>query len=180
MFDFTNPNVSVDDWIESSDTIRDVGKSKATLVLQKTQKFQRAVFFTLLNPQPNGAAFAGVRVQTNWDLSSYDSLKIRCRGQGQNKGYKIVLSHKNQPKDGVNYEQTFDATMSSETFSDVILPLNAFEPYKWGKKVDNYEPLDRSSLSSFGFQIYGGVYSPIKQSGVSALEIENIEAYKED
>merc|ERR1712071_396688 len=61
LFNFTDPAVDMSGWTEVSDTVREPGKSKALLVLQKTQVFQRAVFFALLNPQPNGAAFAGVR-----------------------------------------------------------------------------------------------------------------------
>ena len=49
---------------EYSDTVRGAGMSKATLTLQSLTKDiigveQRAVFFALLNPQPNGAGFAG-------------------------------------------------------------------------------------------------------------------------
>ena len=38
-------------WVEVSDTVREVGKSKAALVSQKTRVFQRAVLFAILNPQ---------------------------------------------------------------------------------------------------------------------------------
>ena len=46
------------------DFVITTGMSKATLTLQKlNKKFvgvdQRAIFFALLNPQPNGAGFAG-------------------------------------------------------------------------------------------------------------------------
>lgn len=62
LFDFTKMK-ALDQWVESSDTVREVGMSKASLVIQKTQVFQRAVFFTLLNPQPNGAGFAGMSIR---------------------------------------------------------------------------------------------------------------------
>merc|ERR1712156_919643 len=63
LFDFTNENITKDvsDWYEVSDTVRTVGMSKATIVLQKTQVFRRAVLFALLNPQPNGAGFANLK-----------------------------------------------------------------------------------------------------------------------
>lgn len=38
--------------------------SKASFSLQRSRLFQRAVVFALLNPQPNGAAFAGVKVSS--------------------------------------------------------------------------------------------------------------------
>lgn len=107
LFDFTS-TPSVDNWTEISDTVRTVGKSKATLVLQKTQEFQRAVFFTLLNPQPNGAGFAGVRTLVKLDLSSYSNIELICRAQGQNNNYKVVLRHEGLHTDeDVTYEQIF-------------------------------------------------------------------------
>lgn len=107
LFDFTNAQ-SVDDWREMSDTVRTVGKSKAVLTLQTSQLFQRAVFFTLLNPQPNGAGFAGVRKSTNLDLSKFQNIEITCRGQGQNSHYKISLRHRGEnSNEDLSYEQFF-------------------------------------------------------------------------
>ena len=60
LFDFAKMQ-ELTGWIESSDTVRSQGMSKANLVLQKSPTFQRAIFFTLLNPQPNGAGFAGMK-----------------------------------------------------------------------------------------------------------------------
>merc|ERR1719222_1429072 len=47
LFNFTDPNVDMSGWEELSDTVRKtiVGQSKATLVLQKTNAFQRGIFF---------------------------------------------------------------------------------------------------------------------------------------
>lgn len=107
LFDFTNVQ-SVDDWWEVSDTVRTVGKSKAVLTLQTSQLFQRAVFFTLLNPQPNGAGFAGVRKRINIDLSGFKNIEITCRAQGQNNHYKICLRHRGQNSNmDLSYEQFF-------------------------------------------------------------------------
>nr|CAD7266155.1 unnamed protein product [Timema shepardi] len=107
LFDFTS-RPSVDDWIEQSDTVRTVGMSKAVLVLQKTQVFQRAVFFALLNPQPNGAGFAGMRVLTALDLSPYSQIRLRVRAQGNSSSYKMVLRHKGEDDEPYpTYEQFF-------------------------------------------------------------------------
>lgn len=86
--------------------------SKAVLTLQKTQLFQRGIFFTLLNPQPNGAGFAGVRIPVNWDLSEYNNIEIKCRAQGHNEHYKLVLRHKGlAANEDISYEQTFDVSI---------------------------------------------------------------------
>ena len=75
LFDFTTTD-NVTNWYEVSDTVRNVGKSKATLVLQKTKIFQRAIFFALLNPQTNGACFAGMDIDLLFqnDFSGYSGL----------------------------------------------------------------------------------------------------------
>lgn len=120
LFDFTNVQ-SVDDWREVSDTVRTVGKSKAVLTLQTSQLFQRAVFFTLLNPQPNGAGFAGVRKLTNLDLSGYKNIEITCRGQGQNSHYKVSLGHRGKNSDeDLSYEQFFTVKLQNLGFINLL------------------------------------------------------------
>ncbi|XP_011693421.1 PREDICTED: uncharacterized protein LOC105453291 isoform X1 [Wasmannia auropunctata] len=176
LFDFTDAQ-SVDDWREMSDTVRTVGKSKAVLTLQTSQLFQRAILFTLLNPQPNGAGFAGVRKPTNLDLSRFRDIEITCRGQGQNSHYKISLRHRGQNSNkDLSYEQFFTVPMSDDEFSTVTLPLRDFKPYYRGREIPDGEPLDTANITMFEFQIYGGVYLPVKQRGVSALEIETVAA----
>lgn len=56
----------------------------------------------------------------------------------------------------------------------MTLPLSDFKPYYRGREIPNGEPLDTGNITTFEFQIYGGVYLPIKQRGVSALEIETV------
>lgn len=120
LFDFTKIK-SVDNWIEVSDTVREVGKSKATFVLQTTQIFQKAIFFTLLNPQPNGAGFAGVKVSTNLDLSQNKKLAMKCKAQGQCKHYKMVLEHNGRSSNlDVTYENIFEV---KHHFMEVFVTL---------------------------------------------------------
>ncbi|XP_050588453.1 uncharacterized protein LOC126921179 isoform X1 [Bombus affinis] len=174
LFDFTTVE-NVDNWREISDTVRTVGKSKAVLALQTTQVFQRAIFFTLLNPQPNGAGFAGIRTMTNLNLSNFENIEINCRGQGNNSHYKIVLRHKGlHSNEDITYEQFFMAPMSDIDFSIVTLPLMNFKPYYRGREVPDAEPLDTANITMLGLQVFGGVYLPKKQKGVSTLEVENI------
>ncbi|XP_015595112.1 uncharacterized protein LOC107267654 [Cephus cinctus] len=176
LFDFTTIT-NLDNWNELSDTVRTVGKSKATLVLQTTQVFQRAIFFTLLNPQPNGAGFAGVRTPVDFDLSAYKNITITCRAQGNNNNYKVVLRHRNlTSNEDPTYEKFFTVPISNEEFYTIDVPLADFKAYYRGQELPDAEPLDTTNITMFGLQIYGGVYLPIKQSGVSSLEIDTISA----
>lgn len=66
--------------------------------------------------------------------------------------------------------------MSSQNFSTVSLPLADFKAYYRGREVPDADPLDVSWITSFGLQVYGGVYKTVHQSGVSSLEINTIVA----
>ncbi|XP_065341264.1 uncharacterized protein LOC135940344 [Cloeon dipterum] len=174
LFDFTTLE-SVSDWTEMSDVVRTVGMSKATLTLQKTQVFQRAVFFSLLNPQPNGAGFAGVRKAVQLDLTGHTAIKVRARVQGPNLHYKMVLRHKGEQYEPFpTYENFF--TAKPNEFEEINLPLSEFKAYYRGKPMPDAEPLDLAQVSSVGLQVYGGVYSEQKQAGPGSMEIDWIKA----
>ncbi|XP_031618504.1 uncharacterized protein LOC116337776 isoform X2 [Contarinia nasturtii] len=176
LFDFTKTE-SVNNWIEVSDTVRRGGSSKAVLSLQKTQLFQNAIFFTVLNPlQPQHAGFAGVKTVVDLNLTDYKNITIRCKSQGQNEHYKIVLNHKGHGTDTITYEQFFQVPLSNVEFDDYDLSFADFKAYFRGQEVKDAEPLDLARITSFGIQIFAGVYTDIKQSGVSALSIEKIHA----
>merc|ERR1719499_3038609 len=83
----------IQSWYESSDTVRNAGMSKAVISLQKSPMFQRAVMFAMINPQPNGAGFAGVK--RNISLAEHDGREgvvLRVRGRGSLIYWKVVLT----------------------------------------------------------------------------------------
>ncbi|XP_037081926.1 uncharacterized protein LOC119102596 isoform X3 [Pollicipes pollicipes] len=163
------------DWTESSDgTEREVGMSTGAFHLQKTARFQRAVLFSLLNPQPNGAGFVGYYANGTWDLSQFKQINVRARAQGQNYRYKVYLKHHDQLDQGGSYESFFE--MPQDSLTTVSLPLDSFAFYYRGRRVDDAPPLDTAAITRIGLQIYGGVYQPEKQSGVSSLEVDWITA----
>lgn len=128
LWDFTtSPAPDLSEWREQSDVVREPGKSKAVLVIQKSRLFQRAVFFTMLNPQPNGAGFAGYRTTARTlDLGGYSSLQMKVRGQGQNSHYKVTLHHMGMNDEpNPTYEQTFKVSTNLlfESFSVVCLHI---------------------------------------------------------
>lgn len=178
LFDFRNAS-SLEDWTESSDTVRVVGMSKASFVLQKSQLFSRAVLFTMLNPQPNGACFAGFwnRKETH-DLSGYEGLEVSVRQQGDAPIQKVVLYHNGEQEASgtCSYEVKYNAGNNTE-FRSMQLPFSAFEGYKRGRKCPNPPPLNTANITSVGLQVAGGVHEDYKQSGVSSLEINYIRAY---
>lgn len=107
LFDFNGAD-DVEGWQEQSDTVRSVGMSKAVLVMHQNTLYKRAIFFALLNPQLNGAGFAGVRALRRYDLTGHSKLQLRCRAQGQHNGFKVVLRHKDlNDEPNYSFEQFF-------------------------------------------------------------------------
>ena len=174
LFDFTTTE-SVDNWYEVSDTVRSVGKSKATLVLQKTREFQRGIFFVLLNPQPNGACFAGMNYDSPFDFSGYSGLEIRLRSQASNiTHWKIVLKTSASIDRFTSYEQIFELKNEVE-FKSVTLMFNNFHQMKNGEINPDEVPLQKNDVKTFGFQAFGGVYEDeYKQNGPGTLEIDSV------
>lgn len=182
LFDFRDKNETTqqdiaNEWWEVSDTVRTVGMSKATLSLQTTEVFQRGILFALLNPQPNGAGFAGVKHSLEGaDLTGHAGIEIQCRAQGL-KHWKVVLNHAMAEVDpSVTYEAVFQLDPADKTFSYVRIPFDAIHPYRRGQLYDA-PPIKLDQLKAFGLQTYGGVYSEEKQSGPGTLEIEYVGAY---
>ncbi|XP_063529163.1 uncharacterized protein LOC134740572 [Cydia strobilella] len=173
IFDFTGSD-GVDGWQEQSDTVRSVGMSKAVLVMHQNTDYKRAIFFALLNPQTNGAGFAGVRALRKYDLTGHTKLQLQCRAQGQFNGFKVVLRHKDLNDDPYyTFEQYFQGPNNEFAVRD--LPFSEFKAYYHGQLVSN-ETLDISQITSIGIQMYGGVYQPVKQKGPATLEIDWIKA----
>ncbi|XP_066587585.1 uncharacterized protein [Prorops nasuta] len=176
LFDFTRADYT-SNWVEASDTIKSNGMSKAVMVIQKTQMFQRAVFFTLFIQRPSGSGFAAVRCDTNFDISECQNIIMKCRGHGINYRYKILLRHKGLDKNSVVYGQVFTAPETD--FNIVKLPLLNFKPYYRGQELSlEQNPLDTSAITSISFKIDSSFYLPENQPGVSALEVDWIKAAK--
>lgn len=173
MYDFRILD-SLSNWVESSDTVREPGMSKGAFVLQKTKLFQRAVMFSMLNPQPNGAGFVGFNTHDAWDLSPYHGVELRVRGQGDNYVYKVNFRHNGQGSNHVSYEAFYE--IPKNEWTNIVLPFTAFKPYYRGQLVPAAEPLNTANITTVTLQIVGGVYSDFKQHGASSLEIDYMQA----
>lgn len=183
LFDFTSCDPSeADSWMEVSDTVREPGMSKAVFALQRTMLFQRGVMFAMINPQPNGAAFAGVQRTLPRGIerhTNYTGITLRVRGQGLLKYWKVVMVDWDQAVNRANYdyEHKFQLNLSAMDFEVVTLPFAEFKAYKWGKEIPDAPPFNFSKIGIFGLQTFGGVYDDFKQQGSGSLEIDNVLLY---
>lgn len=183
LFDF-NEDAQVSDWIEVSDTKRSVGKSKANIDIVESDAVRRAVFFTLLNPQEDGACFAGVRkvFEAAQDWSQYVYIAInRARSQGENSQYKItVQDDKSITNSSIVFEGFFDTTsfvQNKDGFVFISYPLDDLICSYHGQHCDDdISDVNKNHILSVGLQISGGVYTDkYDQRGVASLELDRIE-----
>ena len=177
LYDFTSPDTSIDSFYEVSDTVRSVGMSKSDMCIIQSEAIQYAAIFFLLNPQPDGACFAGMKTTytPTLDWSNYQSVEIRLRGQGMYNAFKLVLQDsKSDMNSSLAFENQFHLDTSTyPSFLTISLPLTEFPCYYRGEACS--QSMDLADVMSLGFQAAGGVYdTELSQQGVASLEIEYI------
>ena len=159
---------------------RTAGMSKAVFSLQKSKLFQRAVMFAVINPQPNGAGFAGVK--HNISLSNHEDkqgLKIQLRAQGDLKYWKVVLTDSEflGLTKLYTYETKFPVNLQTKDFQTISIPFSDFQAFYRGQVIPDAPPLDLNKIGALGLQAFGGVYDQFKQLGVGSLELDFIALY---
>ncbi|KAL6068027.1 CIA30 domain-containing protein [Balamuthia mandrillaris] len=184
LLDFTASTAAGQGWFEVSDTLRGVGRSFATLQVQtrRDSSLRRAILFTLLNPQPDGACFASMRKSVTWNLSAVTTLVLTLRAQGECSRYSLVLKDATRVDGGTSFHAFFNVRKTigdsdDEGFEVAEVSLADFKPYIHGKELEDPTPLDLSQIREFGIQAAGGVYDTPpeeRQKGVSSLEITNV------
>lgn len=116
----------------------------------------------------HGGGFASVRsAEGHYDLSGYDGLTLRVRGDGKRYGLRLRTSG---AADGVNYQADF--TPAPGAWLDIRLPFAGFPPLYRGRPVVGHPPLDPAAIKTFGLIITG------RQQGPFRLELESIAGSK--
>ncbi len=160
LFDFANPAlagrwVNVDDPVMGGRSSSTAGAETGTLVFSGTVSLE------------NNGGFASIRgrtvAQVN-DLSAFDAIRVRVRGDG--KTYIFALESVSDPR--LTYWQRFN-TVPGE-WVEATLPFRGFEPQWRGFTPRNAPALDARGILNFGF------YIADKQSGPFRLEVSQIAA----
>jgi monofunctional biosynthetic peptidoglycan transglycosylase len=113
----------------------------------------------------NNGGFASVRSRAVvHDLSDYDGLAVRVRGDG--KRYNVRLKT-DASFDGVSYQVPISPPAGEWT--DILIPFDDFEPVYRGRRVDDHPPLDPSRITTFGLLIS-------RQEGPFRIDIASIHA----
>jgi monofunctional biosynthetic peptidoglycan transglycosylase len=122
-------------------------------------------FFGSISLENNGG-FASIRSRrADVDLSSYDGLLVRVRGDG--KRYDFNLRTNVRIMAG-SYRAKFETNAGA--WQEIYLPFADFEPTSFGRVRRNLPALDPGEIRSFGLLISD------KQAGPFAIEVEWIKA----
>jgi monofunctional biosynthetic peptidoglycan transglycosylase len=164
LFEFDAPD-SADAWMPLHDTVMGGVSSGAA----RTTEEGTLLFSGVVSLENNGG-FASTRVDmTAMDLSAYDALRFRVRGDG--KKYALSVQTDFRIMAGAYY---FDFETEAEEWHEVRVPLHALRARSFGRPLRDAPPVDARSIRSLGFMISD------KQAGPYRLEIDWIRAVRTD
>ncbi len=126
---------------------------------------QRLVFSGDLSLENNGG-FASARSSwSNYDLTRYDGIVLRLRGDGKTYQFRIRTEEV-----GANITYTTWLETEPGIWTDFYVPFSAMTPIYRGAEVRQAPALDPGAIRSFGFLLAG------KQAGQFFLEVEKLTA----
>jgi NADH dehydrogenase [ubiquinone] 1 alpha subcomplex assembly factor 1 len=150
-----------DCWSSIDDVVMGGVSSSRMTVANGVAAFSGVVSFD------NSGGFASVRSRPlDLDLSAYDGLVLRVRGDGKRYGFRIRTT---AAFDGVSYQG--ELAPPAGEWTDVELPFRDFVPVFRGRGVPDHPPLDRTRITTFGLMIS-------RQEGPFRLEVASIRAVK--
>ncbi len=111
----------------------------------------------------NSGGFASVRSgPLGLDLSAWEGLVLRVRGDGKRYGFRIRTT---ASFDGVSYQA--EVAPPAREWTEVTLPFRDFAPVYRGRSVPEHPPLDPARATTFGLMIS-------RQEGPFRLELASI------
>ena len=113
-----------------------------------------------------GGGFTSVRSSRSLDLSSYDGLEMRVRGNGRRFEVEINDGHRYGWR-SVSRRAPFD---TSDEWQTVQIPFSALRATVFGRVVD-VPTVKLSDIERIGFYILDGKDGPFE------LEVESVSAY---
>lgn len=130
----------------------------------------------------NNGGFTSIRTKNFTvaeDLSAYDGLELRLKGDGRR--YKLIV-RLSRDWDTVGYTASFD-TVGGQ-WQSVRLPFSSLRPIFRARTVTDAPPFDPSSIVSLQLMFskfeYDGKLNPSFVEGAFQLPISNIRAYIKD
>jgi len=114
----------------------------------------------------NNGGFSSVRSPAVvHDLSTFEGLVLRVRGDGKRYGFRLKTD---ASFDGVSYQVEIEPPAGEWT--EISVPFTDFIPVYRGRVVRDHPPLDPSRIATFGLIIS-------RQEGLFRIDIEFVRAY---
>lgn len=141
VFDFATPEAA-SGWRNVDDGVMGgVSESSLTTVSDDAVAFEGHVSLD------RGGGFASVRSpRQSWDLSAYDGLLVRARGD--DKRYKLTVY--TRPGGRISYRFPFTA---SSDWADYFAPFEALQPMRRGRPVPDAPRFDPAAIRMIGVLI---------------------------
>ena len=174
IFDFTKPSDEIKNiWGALDDVVMGGVSSSSFQIRENTAVFTGNV------STANSGGFASVRTKNFSplvDLSGYQGVKLRVKGDGQR--YKIFIRTEST-WDGVGYSYSFDTVANN--WLDIQIPFTDLVPVFRAKIVKDCPPMDVSKVCYLQLMLskfeYDGALNPAFNQGIFALEVSSIQAY---
>lgn len=117
----------------------------------------------------NNGGFASFRSQSkNFDLSGFDGIKLRLRGDGKKYSFRLRTTNS---FDGIAWAADFKSL--NHEWQEIKIPFKDFTPRYRGRIIINSDGIDVSAIRQLGFLISDN------QEGAFAIEIDWIKAYSD-
>jgi uncharacterized protein YbjT (DUF2867 family) len=174
IFDFTKPSDEMKNvWGALDDVVMGGVSASGFQIMENTAVFTGNV------STANSGGFASVRTKNFspvLDLSGYQGVKLRVKGDGQR--YKIFIRTEST-WDGVGYSYSFDTVAND--WLDIQIPFTNLVPVFRAKIVKDCPPMDVSKVCSLQLMLskfeYDGALNPQFNPGIFGLEVASIQAY---
>lgn len=174
LFDFAHPTETLNQTWGALDDVVMGGVSASSLRLQ-----DGVGLFTGNVSTANSGGFASVRTrnfQPPLDLSSYQGIELKVKGDGQR--YKFLIRDEDT-WDSIAYSHSFDTV--NQEWMTVRIPFNQLIPVFRAKTVNTARPLNTTQIRSLQLMLskfeYDGAYNPRFMAGEFCLQIEAIAVY---
>ncbi len=148
-----------DPWPSINDGVMGGVSKGAMMLADGCASFRGVVSFD------NNGGFASVRSRPETrDLSGFDGIAVRVRGDGKRYGLRMRTT---DAFDGVSYQALIEPPAGEWT--EIAVPFADFEPVFRGRVLADHPPLDPSRITTFGLMI-------ARQEGPFQLDLASIGA----
>ncbi|MFD2176034.1 CIA30 family protein [Veronia pacifica] len=159
-------------------TERQAGLSHAYNGFQNSKNNKSHFFFTQLNPQPSGAAFASFVAGVDYDLSNSYSLCLTGKSLNEkNAIYQLIVETEESRTQGFSYKYNFDVVPSAEFEKDFY--FGNFQAERRGRAYPEAPFLDTSKIESIGIRISGTPIqgdNGVRQKGLYGLQLLSLKS----